>query len=82
MVPKRLEDDGRPVLAATSEPAARRAEALQALYESNERAPGSARWRFRRSETKCGQGQDRTVDLPLMRSTALSAVQTCENGRH
>ena len=29
-----------------------------------------------------GQGQDRTVDLPLFRSTALSAVQTCENGRH
>ena len=31
-------------------------------------APGSARSRFRRSEGLCGQGQDRTVDLPLMRS--------------
>jgi hypothetical protein len=29
-----------------------------------------------------GQGQDRTADLPLFRSTALSAVQTCKNGRH
>jgi hypothetical protein len=35
----------------------------------------------RRSETICGQGQDRTVDLPLFRSTALSAVQTCKDGR-
>ena len=30
-------------------------------------APGSVRRRFRRSETLCGQGQDRTVDLPLFR---------------
>jgi hypothetical protein len=45
-------------------------------------APGSARRRFHRSERLCGQGQDRTVDLPLFRSTAPSAVQTCENGRH
>jgi len=45
-------------------------------------APGSVRRRFRRSETLCGQGQDRTVDLPLFRSTAPSAVQTCKNGRH
>ena len=45
-------------------------------------APGSTRRRFRRSETLCGQGQDRTVDLPLFRSTALSAVPTCKNGRH
>jgi len=29
-----------------------------------------------------GQGQDRTVDLPLFRSTALTAVRTCENGCH
>jgi hypothetical protein len=29
-----------------------------------------------------GQGRGRTADLPLFRSTALSAVQTCENGSH
>ena len=34
-------------------------------------APGTARWRFRSLETKCGQGQDRTVDLPLFRRTLI-----------
>jgi hypothetical protein len=28
-----------------------------------------------------GQGQDRTVDLPLFRSTTPSAMRTCKNGR-
>lgn len=28
---------------------------------------GSARWRFRRSDTRCGQGRGRTADLPLFR---------------
>jgi hypothetical protein len=37
-------------------------------------APGSARWRFRRSGTKCGQGQDRTVDLPLFRRSAIKTL--------
>jgi hypothetical protein len=45
-------------------------------------APGLIRWRFRRSEKVCGQGRGRTADLPLFRSTALSAVQTSKNGRH
>ena len=45
-------------------------------------APGLTRSRFRWSEVMCGQGQDRTVDLPLFRSTAPCAVQTYENGRH
>ena len=35
-----------------------------------------------RSRGGGGLGQDRTVDLPLFRSTAPSAMQTCENGRH
>jgi hypothetical protein len=29
-----------------------------------------------------GQGRGRTADLPLFRSTALSGVRTCGNGRH
>jgi hypothetical protein len=29
-----------------------------------------------------GHGRGRTADLPLFRLTALSAVQTCKNGRH
>ena len=45
-------------------------------------APGSARSSFRRSEMLCGQGQGRTADRPLFRSTAPSAVRTCKNGRH
>jgi hypothetical protein len=34
------------------------------------------------AKIRCGQGRGRTADLPLFRSTAPSAVQTCENGRH
>src|ERR1700722_12423871 len=34
-------------------------------------APRSAKRCFRRSETMCGQGQDRTVDLPLFRRTLI-----------
>jgi hypothetical protein len=45
-------------------------------------APGFLLVRFRWSATICGQGQGRTADLPLFRSTALSAMRTCENGRH
>jgi len=39
-------------------------------------APGSARSRFRRSERLCGQGQDRTVDLPLFR---VNRAKRCAN---
>jgi hypothetical protein len=49
------------------------------------RAVGAPRFhlvRFRWSEVICGQGRGRTADLPLFSSTALSAVQTCENGLH
>ena len=42
----------------------------------------SARSRFRTSR-RLGAGERiRTADRPLTRSIALSAVQTCENGRH
>ena len=43
---------------------ARCAETLQALYESNERAPGSARWRFRRSENLT-MSADSAMGIPL-----------------
>src|ERR1039457_2801377 len=48
-------------------------------------SPEQAKRRYRRLSAVpiCGgQGQDRTADLPLFRLTALSAVQTCKNGRH
>ena len=34
-------------------------------------APRSAKRCFRRSQEVCGQGQDRTVDLPLFRRTLV-----------
>jgi hypothetical protein len=37
-------------------------------------SPGSERQRFRRSEKLCGQGQDRTVDLPLFRGSIAPCV--------
>jgi hypothetical protein len=45
-------------------------------------APGSVRSRFHMS-SRLGAGERiRTADLPLTRSIALNAVQTCENGSH
>jgi hypothetical protein len=40
--------------------------------------PGSTRWRFRRSETMCGQGRGRTADLPRFSGIRITAGQsTC-----
>jgi hypothetical protein len=44
-------------------------------------APGCAKRCLHGSQEVCGQGHDRTVDLPLFRSTAPSAMQTYKNGR-